>query len=759
MTSTASKRRKVSMPGGIRQKLTAALCMLLVASIMMVSSTYAWFTLSTAPEVKGITTNVGANGNLEIVLLNAASKASTADDLGIVSEVGDSSAVLGAKDANVKWGNIVDLSDASYGLSNMTLLPARASIGDDKVVGASPLYGPSYGYDGRVSDINKTVALGMYSDTDKRFISSADAAGVSALGVSGGLSPLVSAFRTARSSATTFASSALGATRNSMSANGQALADLMIALAMHESDYAKHLDGLKAMVTGMESARDSLGNAIKQAALAGVLASKTDLTDDQVTTLVTAVGAASVADLATALGGSVPSGLDTVIVLYTTIDTQVSSASTKLNALGSTVSEAEIKSALVDLVDPDKVTVAGFHANEVKDNMGAIVAAATNGGIPIVLEAGSGVYDNMAQAVGSFTVSTRVTAEYNGIKVENMNATISSQTGAGYENKIAAFTSGLTEPTPAEGGADTKEALDDIYGYQLDFGFRTNAAGSFLKLQIDGAQRVYTDSTAGNTQGGGSYFEFSSDKLNKEELLALIHTARVLIYDVSDGNKLLAVAAADITVDETTGALSADGGTFTAAGADENGSGSWKIPLALFAYEMKDAPDNGPKMLVLGVKNTAGADPKADAAENICQLTQNVAKKISVITYFDGDQIDNSMVANDTKSMTGKLNLQFSSSATLKAMENSGLMAGGSPAKDVNAPGVTYTEYSGITSKEVTNGGTTYTVALKSGWKAYQGSDSNYYVKADSSSTYTKVNIDDYTAMLNCGAFELTEKP
>ena len=50
----------------IRKKLLAAIAMLLVAVIMTVSSTYAWFTLSTAPEVKGITTTVGANGNLEI---------------------------------------------------------------------------------------------------------------------------------------------------------------------------------------------------------------------------------------------------------------------------------------------------------------------------------------------------------------------------------------------------------------------------------------------------------------------------------------------------------------------------------------------------------------------------------------------------------------------------------------------------------------------------------------------------------------------
>ena len=72
MTSTANRQRKVSMPIDIKKKFAAAICMLLIAAIMMISSTYAWFTLSTAPEVTGITTNVGANGNLEIALLNQA---------------------------------------------------------------------------------------------------------------------------------------------------------------------------------------------------------------------------------------------------------------------------------------------------------------------------------------------------------------------------------------------------------------------------------------------------------------------------------------------------------------------------------------------------------------------------------------------------------------------------------------------------------------------------------------------------------------
>jgi hypothetical protein len=115
------KTKTVRMPAGIRNKLLAAIAMLLVSSIMMVSSTYAWFTLSTAPEVTGITTSVGANGNLEMALLTT----DTFGNMGSIgSAVGDSSAVQAVNEANITWGNLVDLSAAGYGLNSIALLPA-----------------------------------------------------------------------------------------------------------------------------------------------------------------------------------------------------------------------------------------------------------------------------------------------------------------------------------------------------------------------------------------------------------------------------------------------------------------------------------------------------------------------------------------------------------------------------------------------------------------------------------------------------------
>ena len=109
----------------VRTKLAAAVAMLLVSTIMLTTTTYAWFVLSTAPEVKGMSTTVGSNGSLEIALLNNATGANVNT---ISSGVGDSSVVAGVTEANLTWGNLVALNDAAYGLSGVTLYPAALNV-------------------------------------------------------------------------------------------------------------------------------------------------------------------------------------------------------------------------------------------------------------------------------------------------------------------------------------------------------------------------------------------------------------------------------------------------------------------------------------------------------------------------------------------------------------------------------------------------------------------------------------------------------
>ena len=176
MDKQKEKKKKVLMPFGLRNKLIAAISMLLVSSIMMVSSTYAWFTLSTAPEVKNISTTVAGNGSLEIALMPTT---------GQLSEIKASAVGANAKaiDTNIKWGNLVDLSDVSYGLGNISLYPAALNATEtpdteskvyttafndaDEATGrlsalTAPLAVPVYGGDGRISSVS-TAGISLKS--------------------------------------------------------------------------------------------------------------------------------------------------------------------------------------------------------------------------------------------------------------------------------------------------------------------------------------------------------------------------------------------------------------------------------------------------------------------------------------------------------------------------------------------------------------------------------------------------------------------
>lgn len=159
----AKQKRKVTMPAGIRNKMMAAVSMLLVSSIMMVSSTYAWFTLSTAPEVKNISTTVAGNGSLEIALMPTSGNLTE-----IRAEAGTSSETEGMSiiNANTSWGNIVQLSDVSYGLNNINLLPAVLETTSNGVNLTTPIYGK----DGRIAKTSSAAAgLGTYDSAAGKF--------------------------------------------------------------------------------------------------------------------------------------------------------------------------------------------------------------------------------------------------------------------------------------------------------------------------------------------------------------------------------------------------------------------------------------------------------------------------------------------------------------------------------------------------------------------------------------------------------------
>lgn len=126
----------------LRERVAAVALLLVMSAAMMVSASFAWVTLSTNPEVSGAATQVAANGNLEIALVSPDGSEPAA------SAVGDSTAAgKSVVEANLTWGNLVNLSDASYGLNKIVLRPASLNTAD---LGEHPFMSAVYGSDGRV---------------------------------------------------------------------------------------------------------------------------------------------------------------------------------------------------------------------------------------------------------------------------------------------------------------------------------------------------------------------------------------------------------------------------------------------------------------------------------------------------------------------------------------------------------------------------------------------------------------------------------
>ena len=756
MTKTA-KKRKVDMPAGIRNKLMAAVSMLLVSSIMLVSTTYAWFTLSTAPEVKGITTNVGANGNLEMMLLNADSYASTDENLGVESNIGDSSSVQAVTAANETWGNLVDLSDASYGLGNIVLTPAKLNLTgyttSENVtttgtkVASSTLLAPSYGNDGRVIDVSTATYTGQY--TGGKWVYNDSFAGVRAIGTSSGVTQRLAAYRTASSAVTSNITSAKNKARASLNENGQELANILVGHVQGVDSYTRaQVEALGKMITSLGEANNAAGDAIKSAVLAYSLsaANTAELTDDQVTKMQTDVAASTVADVTRVDNIMTPStGLTEAIAQWTANNESIfgttNGAKTKYDALMADKDKTEFTydeiSGIVDsLVDKTHTTIAGVK-NPSRDNLQTIVNYFTkNGRIDIVMEDGSGIYADIAKLVGDYTVSgLTVHVEYNDISAD---APISMST-TGHDTALINNISTGNAPAATTPSAGSTVTLSDTYGYALDFGFRTNAAASNLQLQTAAKQRVYegteNDQGALATQGSGSYMEFKSNNVTTfsvDEVRALMSAIRVaFVAPSTDGSgtyDMLGLAALNITsaTDNTTGITSYTGGTVLSS------NDGLKADLYMYNYTQNADGD-----ITLG-------DMKADQS-SITALSQNIAKKVTAIVYLDGNLVDNTMVANATTSMTGKMNLQFSSSATLQAMENSGMRSGGNPAGAVN---ITYAQFAAA-GESFTNG--TITGTVKSGYTIYKGSDNNYYFSQNGTS-YTRLNKGNATTALTITA-------
>lgn len=706
------KKKKVLMPFGLRNKLMAAISMLLVSSIMLVSSTYAWFTLSTAPEVKGISTSVGANGNLEMALLTSGDAdlnngANTFENLDkITSAVGDSSAAtnnLGK--SNLTWGNLVDLSYQNattnknyYGLDQIKLMPARlnnekkadgVAADPTKLVLTSPLLTPKYGDDGRVTEVNgATLFSADFDKVSNQGFKAGNVAtyGVRAVGESGNMSAQEKGLRASKAAYTSNLNTAKNLVQASLETNMQDLFNAVLGLATG-NNYALTApqktaitDLLNDINAGLDKIDLAYGDVLRayaahqlnaadyEAAMKVVAVpavEKNEVTGTEAKPAVT-VANGTYTQIKAVLDGkgvTVPpeaTGFTDAVVNLTNMKGVVTAARNHVTA-------EEYADAVKCLVDTTKVKLNGLSLNkpnpaDATGNYDGTVWKwdTTNNKVAVdaVKLAQAGVATNaiidMQDDSGLFVGIADVTGNYSAIRndvnidTDQLTMEKATVTMKTSSTKTNAVTDLIGGITANTNTNGVVTYITDTYGYIIDLAVRTNATASNLLLASDGVQRVYTDASNTETMGAGSTMTFESVKNGTTPILQDAQVAKLM------------TAIRVVFFDPDNGSIYGIAQLTGISSADGKTTGK----LALMNASVDD---NG----VMKLTAKEGTD-----ADKLMALQQNTATKISVLVYLDGDTVDNSMVANAEQSVTGSLNLQFKSSAELKPMENSALKNG-----------------------------------------------------------------------------------
>lgn len=635
--------------GNMKKKLMGAVCMLLVASIMMISATYAWFTLSTAPEITGITTSVGANGNLEMALLSGNVNVTTTQEGGIQSSM----AVVEDTVANLTWGNLVDLSDDSYGLQSISLKPARFNNAGNWATG-NLLSIPVYGADGRVKALtNNTQASGKYNDENNTW-ENVDPmpVGVRAIGTNDNLTAQQSGLMSAKAAYNSKISEAQSTIRQALSNNAQGLANAVTQLAMSSSDAtitAENEAAINSMITATENSLKLIDEAYKQAILA---VATTITTDAGYKAAVAAVNGAASANAA------LTAAQDSGITIPAQIQTAVNNLEAQKTTVATAKNNADYKAKLTALINTEKVTVNGYNAKATGDPATDLMVGeegskeinptfmgkmTKDGGVRVEMPDGSGVFAYIATVVGNYSAASEISISFKGLTVTNMPSTMI--TTATVDPTMGNVLQAVQAAGTSTGATTT---LSDTYGYMIDLAFRTNAVNSYLQLQTEGKQRVYSDSESAATQGAGSSMTFKAVTnaqgnalLKDEEVKSLMKSIRVTFLDPNGNGSQLAV------LDMSTAKATADG---------------IKADLKLGNYVDGN---------FVPVVNAPGTD--YDDSITLAKLNQNQAQSLSVVVWLDGDTVDNGDVANAAQSITGSMNLQFSSSVELQPMRNTAL--------------------------------------------------------------------------------------
>lgn len=638
---------------GLKSKLMGAVAMLLVSAIMVSSATYAWFVLSTHPEVKGMSTTVGSNGALEIALLNNET-GKEGGLAGITAGVGDSSIASGksVRSANETWGNIVDLSDDSYGWANITLYPAVLNVNTatkNVLSRTNILKYAKYGTDGRVSELEANTAAGKASGSI--FLSDPADYGVRAIGSTTAASEDAVLLASAQTKYANAVQEAVSKAKSALQTNQKQLSSIATTRASNSDNSAmvytlEQVNSINGAADDLLASVTSLSTALQWSKAARLIAGGNQTATAENVTIESGDAEYTLKENLSALQTSIVAAK--VAVSEGTTSFSWNDIGEKYQALMDTNTMTFRATTATSASFPNGMTLAQMQkiingtAQEGEGTLNDLTKM--TGGVEISLLAAtsgaSNIFSQIADYVGvistkenTFTMS--FVFNYNGspqpLDANNTYYT-ANPVQAGKLTDITVAVGKLKITNDSGGTASAKAVISTTYGYVMDLAFKTNAAGNDLMLQGDGVNRVGGDATDNGTMGGGSSFTFA-EGTSKADMEKAQKALRIVFVDKD--MKILAVAAIaqDATIDAA------------------------NTKYAIHVYSESYTTNGGTRL------------ENAVEKDKITTLEQDTATAISAIVYLDGEYVDYAMSGvGENTGIRGTLNLQFCGSANLTPM-------------------------------------------------------------------------------------------
>ena len=606
----------------LRKKIKFTVIPLALCLLLLVSASYAWLTLSIAPEVTRVDTNVGANGSLEIALL---SDQTYLDPLTIRAGIGDSAVNQNAVESNLSWGNVIELADEAYGTGKISLLPARLNLrageNGNPVLDSNLLKIAEFGIDGRIAMLSPNTVSATYEGRAFTYYTDNQRYGVRAIGTISNLTPQQTALTTARSAAQSHTTAAARAVKNVWRESGSGIMDVLWHRYGEGGDTfdQTHVAAIRDAADMTQEALDYVDLALRQGVI-GVAASViTDGPDFEALSTMVSNPDMALSTILSSAGAGIPDSFLAQAKQLEEMQVNVMSVVVACNTLSGTVTWEKIEPLLDVLLDGEKAYLAEFPLS------GDGTMDVMQDGTVVTVAPDSGVLAKIAEYTGNY--STYFQWE----RVGNLEVRTADPVETPHLVQVVA----LLKNANAASGSWTRANLNDTYAMAIDMAFRCNADSDLL-LQTAPEMRAEDSSEFPVTQGGGSYMRFTSDDMDTEALLKLMDTIRVGF--LNDRSELIGVAKLNLT------------------NYEEQEEGIF-APLYLYDHTLQPS----------GVL-TMGQRRKDDA--ELLHLSRNVPSVVTVVMWLDGDYVDNSMVGHtSSQSMSGVLNLQFSSSADLQAVK------------------------------------------------------------------------------------------